>query len=88
MLFVHAHTTHSVCTIPNAYTYATHTRCSHSSVVDDAVEHMKLNGPTAVQSSPQHDGSGTKLQEGEGEGEESVLQVKELLKTEREQRVS
>ena len=51
---------------------------------------MKLNGPTAVQSSPQHDGSGTKLQEGEGEGEgeESVLQVKELLKTEREQRVS
>ena len=51
---------------------------------------MKLNGPTAVQSCTRHDGSGTKLQEGdgEGEGEESVLQVKELLKTEREQRVS
>jgi len=86
----HTHTPHTLYPQHHMHTHAphTHTRCSHSSVADDVVEHMKLNGPTAVQPSTRHDGSGTKLQEGEGEGEEGVLQVKELLKTEREQRVS
>ena len=58
------------------------------------VEHLKLNGSTALQLSSHPEGSNTVSQEGrdgeeeEGEGEESILQVKELLKTEREQRVS
>ena len=91
-LYMYIHCT-TCCILPTTcymlHTVCCHTPSSHHSIADDTMEEKRLLTPQSERGRPL--GWGGEGEEGDrqsmGEGEASFVQLREMLKTEREQKV-